>query len=211
MSSTERDYDYIAKILLVGNVGAGKSCLLSRYCDNEFNIVHQTTIGVDFKVRTIELDSGKVVKMQIWDTAGQERFRTITTSYYRGAHGVFIVFDLTNEASFAEVEKWNDEINSYTPYPIPKIVIGNKLDLPRVVTYDRAKSFADALGLEYVETSAKYPQQGCDLNNVFSRLCQDILEKDVLQPYKRKPNLPPITIGTNLPTADPTPSNRCGC
>ncbi|KAL5130223.1 Ras-related protein RABE1a [Glycine soja] len=100
------DYDYLIKLLLIGDSGVGKSCLLLRFSDGSFTTSFITTIGIDFKIRTIELD-GKRIKLQIWDTAGQERFRTITTAYYRGAMGILLVYDVTDEASF------NSEVPSY--------------------------------------------------------------------------------------------------
>ncbi|AQK94281.1 Ras-related protein RABE1c [Zea mays] len=93
------DYDYLIKLLLIGDSGVGKSCLLLRFSDGSFTTSFITTIGIDFKIRTIELD-GKRIKLQIWDTAGQERFRTITTAYYRGAMGILLVYDVTDESSF---------------------------------------------------------------------------------------------------------------
>ncbi|KAH8849559.1 Ras-related protein Rab-1A [Schistosoma japonicum] len=98
------DYDYLFKLLLIGDSGVGKSCLLIRFADESFSETYISTIGVDFKIRTIDLD-GKVVKLQIWDTAGQERFRTITSSYYRGAQGIIIVYDVTDKelVSFQEI------------------------------------------------------------------------------------------------------------
>ncbi|CAM0958698.1 unnamed protein product [Alopecurus aequalis] len=108
MSSAE--YDYLFKLLLIGDSSVGKSCLLLRFADDAYVDTYISTIGVDFKIRTVELD-GKSVKLQIWDTAGQERFRTITSSYYRGAHGIIIVYDVTDMESFNNVKQWLSEID----------------------------------------------------------------------------------------------------
>jgi Ras-related protein Rab-1A len=142
--------------LLIGDSGVGKSCLLLRFADDTYTESYISTIGVDFKIRTIELD-GKTVKLQIWDTAGQERFRTITSSYYRGAHGIIIVYDVTDRQSFLNVEHWLKEIDKYATGNVNKLLVGNKSDLQskKVVTYDEAKEFADKHGIKFLETSAK--------------------------------------------------------
>lgn len=134
----------------------GKSCLLLRFADDTYTESYISTIGVDFKIRTLDLD-GKTVKLQIWDTAGQERFRTITSSYYRGAHGIIIVYDVTDRQSFLDVEHWLKEIDKYANANVNKLLVGNKSDLQskKVVTYEEAKEFADKHGLKFLESSAK--------------------------------------------------------
>ncbi|CAH8462744.1 unnamed protein product [Schistosoma turkestanicum] len=135
-----QDYDYLLKLLLIGDSGVGKSCLLLRFADETFNETYISTIGVDFKIRTLEIN-GKVVKLQIWDTAGQERFRTITSSYYRGAQGIMIVYDITDKSTFDHVENWLLEIGSNAKDQISRILIGNKCDLNdrRAVKYEDAQ------------------------------------------------------------------------
>lgn len=109
-------------------IGVGKSCLLLRFCDNSFTPSFITTIGIDFKIRTMEID-GERVKLQIWDTAGQERFRTITTAYYRGAMGILLVYDVTDERSFNNIRNWIRNVEQYASPNVNKILIGNKCDM----------------------------------------------------------------------------------
>lgn len=150
------EYDYLFKLLLIGDSGVGKSCLLLRFADDTYTDSYISTIGVDFKIRTIELQ-GKTVKLQIWDTAGQERFRTITSSYYRGAHGIIVVYDVTDQDSFKNVQQWLGEINRYASESVNKLLVGNKCDLTdkKVVDFATAKALADSIGVQLLETSAK--------------------------------------------------------
>lgn len=150
------EYDYLFKLLLIGDSGVGKSCLLLRFADHTYTESYISTIGVDFKIRTIELD-GKTIKLQIWDTAGQERFRTITSSYYRGAHGIIVVYDVTDTESFNNVKQWLNEIDRYACEGVNKLLVGNKCDLvsKKAVNYETAKALADKLDIPFLETSAK--------------------------------------------------------
>lgn len=150
------DYDYLFKLLLIGDSGVGKSCLLLRFSDDTYTESYISTIGVDFKIRTIDLE-GKTIKLQIWDTAGQERFRTITSSYYRGAHGIIVVYDVTDAETFHNVKQWLHEIDRYACDTVNKLLVGNKADLTpkKVVEFAAAKEFADNLSIPFIETSAK--------------------------------------------------------
>ncbi|AGO11490.1 AaceriABR220Wp [[Ashbya] aceris (nom. inval.)] len=149
------EYDYLFKLLLIGDSGVGKSCLLLRFADDTYTNDYISTIGVDFKIKTVELD-GKTVKLQIWDTAGQERFRTITSSYYRGAHGIIIVYDVTDQESFNNMKTWLQEIDRYGTAGVVKLLVGNKNDLKdkKVVDFEVAREFADSLNIPVLETSA---------------------------------------------------------
>jgi len=156
MSAINPEYDYLFKLLLIGDSGVGKSCLLLRFADDTYTESYISTIGVDFKIRTIELE-GKTIKLQIWDTAGQERFRTITSSYYRGAHGIIVVYDVTDQDSFNNVKQWLQEIERYASDTVCKLLVGNKSDLTtkKVVDWTTAKEYADTLAIPFLETSAK--------------------------------------------------------
>eukprot|EP01114_Cavostelium_apophysatum_P009677 TRINITY_DN2290_c0_g1_i4.p1 TRINITY_DN2290_c0_g1~~TRINITY_DN2290_c0_g1_i4.p1 ORF type:complete len:204 (+),score=30.46 TRINITY_DN2290_c0_g1_i4:53-664(+) len=174
MADVSDQHDFFFKILVVGDSGVGKSCLLLRFVDNTYTDAHIATIGVDFKIRTIELD-GKVVKLQIWDTAGQERFRTITSSYYRGSQGIMIVYDTTSKKSFDNTRRWLEDIDHYAGENIGliKVIVGNKCDLTseRQVDDHDAMEFADSYGLLFCETSAK---AGYNVENAFVQLATAI-------------------------------------
>jgi Ras-related protein Rab-1A len=133
----------------------GKSCLLLRFADDAFTESYISTIGVDFRFRTVKVDK-KTVKLQIWDTAGQERFRTITSAYYRGADGIIMVYDVSNQESFDHVNDWLSEVNRYASEGTCKLLVGNKSDkTDKVVATDKAKAYAASLGVPFLETSAK--------------------------------------------------------
>ncbi|GJQ11865.1 hypothetical protein GpartN1_g3656.t1 [Galdieria partita] len=188
------EYDYLFKLLLIGDSGVGKSCLLLRFADDTYNESYISTIGVDFKIRTIELD-GKTVKLQIWDTAGQERFRTITSSYYRGAHGIIIVYDVTDQESFNNVKTWLHEIDRYANESVNKLLVGNKNDLTtkKVVDTATAKEFADSLGIKFLETSAKTSE---NVEQAFITMAQEIKERMASQPQTQKASSG-VNIGAN--------------
>jgi len=179
-------HDYLFKILMVGDSGVGKSSLLLRFTDDSFTGNFISTIGVDFKVRNTEVD-GKTIKMQIWDTAGQERFRTITSSYYRGAHGVILVYDVTDQASFNNSRQWLTEIDRYACGPVAKLLVGNKTDLPnRVVSTETGKEFASQFNLRFFEASAK---DGSNVEKCFGELVKDIYDAKVgNKPSKQENN-----------------------
>mmetsp|Transcript_32499 Transcript_32499/g.77193 ORF Transcript_32499/g.77193 Transcript_32499/m.77193 type:complete len:208 (+) Transcript_32499:1-624(+) len=173
MSSPE--YDYLFKLLLIGDSGVGKSCLLLRFADDTYTESYISTIGVDFKIRTIELD-GKCIKLQIWDTAGQERFRTITSSYYRGAHGIIIVYDITDEDSYNNVKQWLNEIDRYASEKVDKLLVGNKADLSdkRKVNAETAKEYAQTHDINFLETSAK---EKLNVERSFMKIASQIMER----------------------------------
>lgn len=149
------DYDYLFKIVLIGDSGVGKSNLLSRFTTNEFNLESKSTIGVEFATRTIEVENQKI-KAQIWDTAGQERYRAITSAYYRGAVGALIVYDITKTGTYENCTHWLTELRENADDNVAVGLIGNKSDLQgsRQVTTEDAKQFAGENQLLFTETSA---------------------------------------------------------
>ncbi|KAJ7547321.1 hypothetical protein O6H91_08G080100 [Diphasiastrum complanatum] len=170
------DHDLRVKLLLIGDSGVGKSCLLLRFSDDSFSTSFITTIGVDFKIRTVELD-GKRVKLQVWDTAGQERFRTITNAYYRGANGIILVYDVTDESSFVNIRNWIKNIEQHAEENVNKILLGNKADMDeskRAVSTARGQALAKDFGLKFFETSAKTSQ---NVENSFFTIARDIKQR----------------------------------
>ncbi|XP_035776334.1 ras-related protein Rab-35-like [Anopheles aquasalis] len=167
-----REYDHLFKLLIIGDSGVGKSSLLIRFSDNTFSGSYITTIGVDFKIRTVLLN-GERVKLQIWDTAGQERFRTITNTYYRGTHGVIVVYDVTNGESFGNVKRWLQEIESNCDV-VNKVLVGNKNDDPnrKVVITEDAQRFANQMDIRLFETSAK---DNINVEEMFLAITEQVL------------------------------------
>merc|ERR1712137_856189 len=149
------EYDYLFKVVLIGDSGVGKSNLLSRFTRNEFNLESKSTIGVEFATRSIQVD-GKTIKAQIWDTAGQERYRAITSAYYRGAVGALLVYDIAKHLTYENVERWLKELRDHADSNIVIMLVGNKSDLRhlRAVPTEEAKAFAELHGLSFIETSA---------------------------------------------------------
>ncbi|KAI1230591.1 hypothetical protein IHE44_0010058 [Lamprotornis superbus] len=201
-----KTYDYLFKLLLIGDSGVGKTCALFRFSEDAFNATFISTIAageqrggstedvklssvteekavgfglsagrIDFKIRTIELD-GKRIKLQIWDTAGQERFRTITTAYYRGAMGIMLVYDITNEKSFENIRNWVRNIEEHASPDVEKMILGNKCDAndKRQVSREQGEKLAASFGIKFMETSAK---ANINIENAFFTLARDIKAK----------------------------------
>ena len=177
MSSGDQEYDYLFKLLLIGNSSVGKSSLLFRFVENVWDDSFVPTIGVDFKLKTMEVN-GKKVKLQIWDTAGQERFKNITASYYRGGNGVLVVYDITDRDSFENLNSWLIEIEKNANKNVYKLLIGNKCDLEdkRKVTYQEGKDFATSNGMQFIETSAKTDTK---VKDAFEMLTQEIIKANI--------------------------------
>ena len=151
-------YAYLFKYIIIGDTGVGKSCLLLQFTDKRFRSDHDLTIGVEFGARLITIDN-KQIKLQIWDTAGQESFRSITRSYYRGASGALLVYDISRRETFNHVTRWLEEARANASANLVIMLIGNKCDLERRdVSYEEGEKFARENGLIFRETSAKTAQ-----------------------------------------------------
>lgn len=153
--SKDDEYDYLFKVVLIGDSGVGKSNLLSRFTRNEFNLESKSTIGVEFATRSITVDN-KTIKAQIWDTAGQERYRAITSAYYRGAVGALLVYDIAKHLTYENVERWLKELRDHADANIVIMLVGNKSDLRhlRAVLTEEASAYAESSSLSFIETSA---------------------------------------------------------
>merc|ERR1711935_911355 len=168
-----QDYDFLFKVLIIGNSHVGKSNILLRFSENVFHESFLPTIGVDFKIKNVQVED-KTIKLHIWDTAGQERFKTITATYYKGAHGIILVYDITDRTTFVEIENWLSEIQQHASPNVARLLVGNKCDMEgeRQVSYQDGKDYADSLGIPFLETSAK---QKINIEECFKKLTSVIL------------------------------------
>ena len=207
--STPQDYDYLFKVLLIGNSSVGKSSLLLRFVDNQWNDLFVPTIGVDFKIRTMEIDN-KNVKLQIWDTAGQERFKSITASYYRGAHGIFVVYDISDTESFKNINNWLIEIEKNANKNVYKILVGNKCDLEdkRTVSYQQGKELAETYGIQFIETSAK---SNTNVDEAFHLLGREVMKMSLNDKEKNFGNKDKNKMKLNKKTEDIVFQQKKGC
>ncbi|XP_027267388.1 LOW QUALITY PROTEIN: ras-related protein Rab-3D [Cricetulus griseus] len=206
--AADQNFDYMFKLLLIGNSSVGKTSFLFRYADDSFTPAFVSTVGIDFKVKTVYRHD-KRIKLQIWDTAGQERYRTITTAYYRGAMGFLLMYDIANQESFTAVQDWATQIKTYSWDNAQVILVGNKCDLEdeRLVPAEDGQRLADDLGFEFFEASAK---ENINVKQVFERLVDTICEKmtESLEPSS--------SVGSNgkgpaLGDTPPPQPSSCGC
>jgi len=179
------------KLLTIGDSAVGKTCILLRYASDSFQTTFITTIGIDFKTKNVNID-GKPLRLQIWDTAGQERFRTITTSYFNGAQGILLVYDVTDRSTFNSIRNWIDQIQQHADENVNMLLIGNKVDLLRDervmedlqangqthVTTEEGRALASEYGVEFFETSAK---ENINVDAAFQAIAKATMERMLMQ------------------------------
>lgn len=202
----EKEYDYLFKMVLIGDPGVGKSNLLSRFARNEFNENQKSTIGVEFATSSMKIHS-HVIRVQIWDTAGQDRYRAITTSYYRGALGGLVVYDITNKKSFVNISHWISEFREHVSQPV-MVLVGNKSDLvdQREVSTQDAQQLAKKYQMIFIETSALNNQ---NVEEAFSSLITQIYQQFQKREEKEeKPTLAKDRIKLKIVSPD---QKKCQC
>jgi len=195
------NYDEKCQLLIIGDSTVGKTSMLARYVENKFNSQFLATAGIDFFTKD-EIFNNKKVRIKVWDTAGQERYRSLTNAFFRNAQGVILVFDVNKAETFENLKYWLQSINLNLGEKIEtkKIVIGNKIDLPREVSKEEAESFSRENGVTYFEASAKLNQ---GISESIRYLAEDIL-KDKIYPPKNKDSI-------RLTTIRPGDNNSNGC
>ncbi|GFO29190.1 ras-related protein rab-43 [Plakobranchus ocellatus] len=173
VNDPDESFDYLFKIVLIGDAGVGKTCVVQRFKSGTYTEKHGSTIGVDFTMKTLNID-GKLVKLQIWDTAGQERFRTITQSYYRSANGVIIAYDISKRGTYMAIPRWLEDVKRYAGTNVVQLLVGNKCDLDslREVSNEEAKNLAHSQGfIGAVETSAK---ENTNVDDTFLKMAKEL-------------------------------------
>jgi len=192
--SNTKQYDYLFKLVLIGDSGVGKSSLLIRFADDNFSTQFISTIGIDYRFKTITID-GKNVRLQVWDTAGQERFRSITPGYYQSADGIIMAYAINDLSSFEHIEEWLDDVRKHAQPNINVILVGNKCDLEseRQVSLERTLSLSNELHLRYVEASAK---ESTRVNDAFVQLATDLVRARSGKPQDNKKHIKLAASGT---------------
>ncbi|KAK1790911.1 hypothetical protein P4O66_014750 [Electrophorus voltai] len=205
-----RPADCKLQVIIIGSRGVGKTSLMERFTDDTFCEACKSTVGVDFKIKTVEL-RGLKIRLQIWDTAGQERFNSITSAYYRGAKGIVLVYDITKQETFDDLPKWMKMIDKYASEDAELLLVGNKLDCEadRVITRQQAERFAARVsGLRFCEASAK---DNFNVDEIFLKLVDDILSKMPLEVPRRELSNSILSLQPepDVPPELPPPRMRC--
>ncbi|CAF1177640.1 unnamed protein product [Rotaria sordida] len=208
--TTSVEFDYLFKILIIGDSGVGKTTILQRFAQDYFSTEYVATIGVDFQIRTLDIDS-KRCKLQVWDTAGQDRFKCVVSSFYRNANGVIICFDLTDLESFRNVNNWFEEVKRYCPEQTPIFLIGTKSDLKtrRMVTDDMIKNYTEKNRLSYLETSSKTNE---NVEKCFVDFTQNLVaHTNEMEMVYKKNRIPEPAIDLNSRRKTVKHSDDSGC
>ncbi|XP_065019710.1 ras-related protein Rab11C-like [Musa acuminata AAA Group] len=208
----DHEYDYLFKIVLIGDSGVGKSNILSRFTRNEFCLDSKSTIGVEFATKTLQVE-GKTIKAQIWDTAGQERYRAITSAYYRGAVGALLVYDITKKQTFDSIQRWLRELRDHADSNIVIILAGNKSDLKhlRAISQDAGRALAEKEGLSFLETSAL---ESLNVDKAFQTIISEIyhiINKKALAAQEAARTAGPPVQGTTIDVSDSAGGSRSAC
>lgn len=209
-------YEYVFKYIVVGDVATGKTCLLHQFTEKKFipNCPH--TIGVEFGTRICEVNNANI-KLQIWDTAGQERYRSVTRSFYRGAAGALLVYDITRRATYNRISSWLEDARRNTNPNTVMLLIGNKLDLAdkeREVTFEEAQKFASENGLLFLETSAKTGENVEEAFLQTARAIYDHIQQGLVDLSSKTSGVqhtPQSAVGLTNPSNPPAQSSSCGC
>ncbi|KAF2075634.1 hypothetical protein CYY_003057 [Polysphondylium violaceum] len=198
--------EYNLKCIVTGPPFVGKSSLLLQFCEKEFTNEMDTTVGVEFQTKSIEIDSTKI-KLEIWDTAGQESFRSITTNYYRGSHIALLVYDITMRQSFQHLASWVQEVTTMSSPEIIIILIGNKSDMneKRVISFEDGDKFAKAHNLLFFETCAKDYETVQKVFETGTRKVLNLIKEGKLTVVNKKPT------NVQLTTPPPTPKKKNEC
>jgi Ras-related protein Rab-2A len=206
--SGHSSYEYLFKYIIIGDTGVGKSCLLLQFTDKRFRADHDVTIGVEFGARLITLGD-KQVKLQVWDTAGQECFRSITRSYYRGASGALLVYDISRGDSFKHLNKWMEEARANASSNLVIMLVGNKCDVERrEVTYEEGAEFARSNGIAFREVSAKTAH---NVEAVFLETAQNIHEKILDGSVDPNNANSGVKVGASLGVSNEPGTPSCNC
>ena len=208
MADLDLEYDYLFKLILVGDSYVGKTNILSKYIKNEFNQNTKSTVGVEFGTKILKIED-KIIKAQVWDTAGQERYKSITSTYYKGAKGAFIVYDITNRETFESVDKWIQDLNMNSDKNVTLLLIGNKKDLvdKRDVSKEEGEEKAKSFGLAFLETSAL---TGENIDKVFDYMLKEVYNKITIE-KKNSGEIDYINIGNNIEINEQTEKKSTCC
>lgn len=207
--AAQKAYDYLFKLLLIGDSGVGKTCLLFRFSEDSFNPTFISTIGIDFKIQTVEID-GKRIKLQVWDTAGQERFRTITTAYYRGAMGILLVYDVTAKKTFENITSWLRNIEEHAAEGVEQLLVANKCDQEdkRVISEEQGQLLAVQHGIDFIEVSAL---SGENVREAFYRMARRVKTKHEAKSANQKGEGKSVKILSDPGSPSPLGKNLGNC